>query len=565
MWATLFASAIVLGLLMFFTSGDIPREDEWDTPGDYLVARANGTTNFASLFRQHNESRIVISQLLAAFITVHWGWNQHVLHAINWAITLLSGFLFVRLVRRTLPPNSQLPWPLLLIACSAVALVFTPVQWRNLLFSDQVVVICIPCLILAGVSVNLEQSIPTWVRYTCAGVFSLVASFCFINGLMLWFLLWPAPFLMIRNRTWRVPRSETIASVVHFALATTVIVFYFKNYYRLPGNPPLSYGLLVPHRTMFFALTWLAGPLFPIAVHYWDGNAYWIPIFVCGGLAGLVGFLFLVYIRSNWKAIRSLPLHTRLIPFGILLVYSLLSAISVSLARVAFGVFGNVARYSTVPIPAYLGLVGILIVGTVLTKPSPSSRKVLPVLAIAFSIAVLVAGGVGSMGCLLDKQASRQAWLSLAIRTVCPGDPLLSKVYPFPAGRTRRADTMERLGLLPSLPSFAWVGSAIPAIRKDGTYRIRVEAAGSENVIKGTLDPSDDLEADDILLLWNNESMRPVTAFLAPARGNYPGKDRGSFEIRYTPHGQGLLLAGKRELRLARPRTQQVWRLLADK
>ena len=88
MWATLFASAIVLGLLMFLTSGDIPREDEWDTPGDYLVARTNGTANFASLFRQHNESRIVISQLLAALITAHWGWNQHVLHAINWAITL---------------------------------------------------------------------------------------------------------------------------------------------------------------------------------------------------------------------------------------------------------------------------------------------------------------------------------------------------------------------------------------------------------------------------------------------------------------------------------------------
>lgn len=570
MVAVLIVFAAALAVLMARTSGDVPRADEWATPGNYLVDHAEGTARVGHLFRQHNESRVIFAQLLAGVIADHWGWNQHIFHGLNWLITVGTALLFVLLVSSVLARDRRLGWPVVLVLCSAVALVFSPVQWRNFLSSGQIITIVIPFLLLAGVSVNRKVSAPIPLRYALAATFALVASFSFVNGLLLWFLLWPAPFVMVQAGSLRLRRAELWASVLYFVVAFAVIAAFFKGYASPPGHPPMSYGLRMPHRTLFFALTWLAGPLSPEPMYYWQGfSANWVPFVVCGGLAGTAGLLLVVWLLANgkrWWAARTdgRELLVRLFPFLPALGYSLVSAAAIALARVGFGAaFGNTSRYSTVAVPAYLAMAGMLAVVTP-QLAGLRARKVLALFALVFATGVLASSVVGCMQSDLDRSAAKQAAISLDFRDLAPNDPLLTNLYQTGdlALASKKADTMERLGLLRPRPALAWVTEQTPVGRDDVTFSIRlVDESWAYWMVTGKVSPSAGLEEDDVLVLRDRTSAKPVAVIMAPAGSNYPGKPDGVFELRYMKALAPRLDVDSLDAVLVRRRSHEVWKL----
>jgi hypothetical protein len=560
MLATLALAALALAVLMGFSSGDVPRADEWDTPGGYLLAHAQGASTFAHLFHQHNESRVIFAQLLAGFVAEHWGWNQHVFHALNWLLLVLTAYLFVRLVARTWPAGQRAPWAVALILCVAVAVVFTPVQWRNLLSSGQIITISIPCLLLIGLSVNLATHLSPWLRHASALGCALLASFSYVNGLMLWFLLWPLPFVLLEPGRARVRAGEIAATVLYFLAAFGTIAAFFADYHSIPGHPSLRSGLLAPHRALLFAATLLCGPIFPERVDIWFLEGRPLPFLLSGGLAVLTGMLALALLARSRRELWQRAWVARAFPFLVLIAYSAASATAIGLARAGLGRFGNVSRYSTIAIPAFLGLAGV--VGSLdLGRRPEHARRVLRPLALVFALATAVAAWIGGIECLLDRAAARQARLSLAVRRLCPDDPLLINVFPRTQQLVESADRLEELGLLPPLPAYVWAIAADPPSRGELTYRLSSGEALGLRSLQGRLAPASGLEADDVLLLWDREAGRPTTAFLAPAGMNYPGKDAGAFELRFDAAGRAGLDLAKHELRLARPRTREVWRL----
>lgn len=590
MLAVLLTAATALGLLLWQTSGDVPRADEWATPGDYLLAHANGTASFDNLFRQHNESRVIFAQLLSGLIADHWGWNQHIFHGLNWLITIVTAWLFMGLLSRSLAGQRRLDWPVLLIVCSTIVLIFSPSQWRNFLSSGQIITISIPCLLLAGITVNQKVSWSIPLRYGLAALFSLLASFSFINGLLLWFLLWPAPFVMVKTGTLRIPARERWASVIYFAVTIAVIGLFFKGYQSPPAHPPMSYGLRVPHRTLMFALTWLAGPLAPEPMSYWQSVlANKIAYGLCGGLAGVAGLLLGAWVLANrrrWRPALASPqsstptptlpstpalapsreLLVRSFPFLPVLGYSLASAGAIALARVGLGsVFGNVSRYSTVAVPAYLGMAGMLAVLTT-RLGGLGARKLLAIFAMSFATAVVASGLVGYMQCYLDHSVAKQAALSLELRHVAPTDPLLTNVFQSDdlVAFGKRADDLERRGLLRTGTSWAWVEDQPATPRSDLTYSIRiVDENWLYRLVTGEVSPSAGLDRDDVLLLRDRATGRPVSALMAPAGNNYPGKPAGVFEVRYQRALAEPLPLDRSSLYLLRPRTHEVWKLAA--
>jgi hypothetical protein len=558
--ATLVVSALALGVLLWFTSGDVPRADEWDTPGAYLLAHANGSATFGQLFQQHNESRVVFAQLLAGFIADHWGWNQHVFHALNWLLLVATALLFVGVVARTWPAEERGSHSAVMVLCLAVGLIFIPTQWRNLLASGQIVTIAIPCLLLAGLSVNLATHLPAWQRYACAGACALVACFSYINGLMLWFLLWPAPLVLLRHGRARFRASELPATLVYFAVALATIAAYLASYHRPPGHPSLATGLGIPLRSLLFAASLLCGPILPERVDHWFLEGRPLPLLLCGGLAGICCLLAAVYLIRSWRRFASREFLLRAFPFLVLVAYSAAAALPIGFARSPLGRLGNLSRYSTIAIPAWLGLAGLVAALERSGRPA-DERRILRPLALVLALAFAASAWIGGIECLLDKADSRQAKLSLAFRRICPEDPLLGNVFPRRGDLLAKADGLERIGALPPLPSYAWIDQAVPAWRGDLTYRLRGGEVRGLRSIQGMLLPAARLEADDVLLLWNRETERPTTAFLAPVGASYPGRDAGSFEIRFAAAGQAGVDLAKHELRLARPRTQEVWRL----
>jgi hypothetical protein len=247
-------------------------------------------------------------------------------------------------------------------------------------------------------------------------------------------------------------------------------------------------------------------------------------------------------------------------PFAILLIYSLVSAGSVAVARVGMGPLGNMSRYATVAIPAYLGLAGI-VAHVSLSKKDFTSPIVLSALASSLVVAVVMGAGTGVFSSFVDKQESRQAKLSLAIRKLAQSDPLLTNVYPLPEFVSRMADELEAFGILTPLPSYAWLQTSSPVHRSDLTFRMSVRNFRKRKGIVGALTPGDIAEPDDILVLSDKTTGAVLTALLSPSGMNYPGIPVGSFEVRFNATALGTLSPDDCDLDLARPRTHEVWRL----
>lgn len=568
MFSTFFISAIGLGILVVFTSGDIPRWDEWHTPGDYLLAKVQGTATFNNLFRLHNESRVIFAQLLTLFISDIWGWNQHIFHGINWAMLVGSAFFFIKIMGKTLYGVEGFSKSALLLLVSCICLIFTPVQYHNILYSGQIITTIIPCLLLAGIYLNLKANLPIWIRYSCAAFFSLIASFSFINGLMLWFLLWPAPFQMIKNKSIRINRSEIIASSLYFIVTTLIIFVFFVDYHKPHQHPSLDSGLLKPSKTLFFLSTFLAGPIYPELAHEWyEESNLKIHLIERSAFSNstklikIIGVLLIVYLVGNWRAFTSWEMTRKIYPFMVLLAYSLVSGLAIAVARVDLGVYGNLSRYATVAIPAYLGIAGVIsCIG--LLKQDNSFKLILPSLVATFSLMVGISVFIGAISCLIDKRNSLQHRLSMDLRHIVPNNPLLTKVHPIPPYFTKMASDLESFGILKAGPSFSWIKTTEPEKHDEITYKLEIFDYKGTKVIKGCLFSNFQTESGDFLILSDLMTKSPITAILPPSFFNYPGLiSTKDFNVRLDLIPNENLKSENCELFLAKSSSKQIWRL----
>ena len=156
--SALYLGLFILAIVLFFTSGNTPRADEWDTPGDYLVAKVNGAATFSNLFRQHNESRVIFAQIFADIITKFIGWNQHFFHFLNYCLLGMTAFIFTKLILNTL--ENEASFSVLFVISGSILVLLSPVQWRNILYSGQIITITIPFLLTLGLYINLSDKFP---------------------------------------------------------------------------------------------------------------------------------------------------------------------------------------------------------------------------------------------------------------------------------------------------------------------------------------------------------------------------------------------------------------------
>jgi len=568
MYSAFFISAIGLGMLVVFTSGDIPRMDEWDTPGAYLLAKAQGTATFNNLFRLHNESRVIFAQLLTLFISDIWGWNQHIFHGINWAILVGSAFFFIKIMEKTLNGVEGFSKSALLLLVSCICLIFTPVQYHNILYSGQIITTIIPGLLLAGIYLNLKANLPIWMRYFCAALFSLIASFSFINGLMLWFLLWPAPFQMIKNKSIKINRSEIIASCLYFIVTTLIIFVFFVDYHKPHQHSSLDSGLLKPSKTLFCLYTFLAGPIYPELSYNWyyesnlKTNLFQHSAFKYSSrIVKIIAILLTVYLIGNWRTFISWSMTCRTYPFILLLAYSLVSGLGIAIARVDLNIWGNNSRYATVAIPAYLGIAGIVSCISLLKKEN-SYRLILPSLSVIFLLALGLSIVIGTISCFIDMRNAYQHRLSLDLRHIIPNNPLLTKIHPLPLYFTKIASDLESFDILKTGPSFSWIKTTEPEKHDEITYKLEIFDDRGTKVIKGSLFSDYKTESGDFLILLDLITKTPITAILPPSIFNYPGLNATrDFMVRLDLIPNENLKAKNCELFLAKSSTKEIWRL----
>ena len=236
--------AILLVICVSKYAVNVPYGDEWLII-PLIEKWQNHQLTFADIFQQHNEHRIAIPKLiyLAFAQLTHWNLQAEMFFSIALCIGTSVG-LYLLLQRTVRLPRTQVL--LLWIVCNA--LIFSPTQAENWLWGFQLQVF-IPnlCLVAALVAVSAEPGSLT--RWTLAAGLTVIATFSFGNGLVLWPVL--SLFMLLR-------RDRRTLLIGWAVLCSIVVAVYFVHYLPAPKSRPVT-GNWLDYPAYF--LVFLGGPL----------------------------------------------------------------------------------------------------------------------------------------------------------------------------------------------------------------------------------------------------------------------------------------------------------------
>src|SRR6266850_466867 len=309
--------------------------DEWDVV-PLLDKWYAGTWTFAHWWAQHNEHRIVFPRLL--LITL-WHWTHLNTRAGAWATWVMLCLLAAVLYVLTSPVRAGRTSALLWFAPISW-LIFSWRQWENLLWGIQIVatlmVLCVvSAILLLERSEWLDGSY--WLAMGCA----VVGSLSLANGL----LIWPVGLVQLigrhpgssgrcTNRLW--------AQIGVWSLAGGVVyTLYFWGYHKPGHHPSLLFFLQHPLAAMQYFLAYWGSPLV-------GGEAAWVAGAI---LAAIEGWTIAVLLRKQ-------KLSRTALPYFSLVLFAVLSGVTLVVARAGFGVAqATASRYV---IYSSLGLIGAI-------------------------------------------------------------------------------------------------------------------------------------------------------------------------------------------------------------
>ena len=312
---------------------NVPYGDEW-LMIPFLAKDHDHQLAWADLYQQHNEHRIVIPKAIYLAFGRFTHWNLHAEMYFSILLCLGTSVGIYYLLRKTLQLSQRrllLTW----IGCNLF--IFSPTQAENWLWGFQLQMF-IPnlCLVAALLALNMDRG---WgMRFSLAAFATVIATFSFGNGL----LLWPAGALCLLLR-----RERLSHITAWIAFCVVVVVVYFTGYIPAPNKShPLTGG-------------WLDYPLyFFVFLGATLSRDTFLLRSVITGVAALIvfGLVMTHFLRCNNITLR------RAAPWIAMGSYAIASAALASWTRVHGGpAQAGDSRYITISQNLYLALMALFV------------------------------------------------------------------------------------------------------------------------------------------------------------------------------------------------------------
>jgi len=407
---------------------DVPLWDAWEMVPrlDHLYA---GSLTLRDLWGQHNEHRpmVAIALMLALARLTRWNTNWEIVVTVLLTTSIFAAF--AAFVRRAWRSHGGAPlW--LLPAISL--LVFSPVQWENLMWGFPMhIIMCALATLLAADSVAFLG-----VRQRGLGralVCAVWATYSFASGLLLW------PVLAVGIAVVGGPRRRS-RLVLWAAAAAITYATYFYDYHR-PPQPSMLGNFASLHAIRIFgtyALTYLGSPI-----------AGFDPRIAAA--AGAVGLAAFAALAVRLRHLREDPAYLFPILVGL---QTLVTALVSAMGRAWMGADQALAsRYTTLSIPMWCALACLSVLWRS-AAPADLRGRALTAVTVSLLVATL-ASAFATERDGVHIVAGRSETLRFARRGLITGrsDALLGLLYPnVPVLRERRA-TLMRLRLSVFRPS----------------------------------------------------------------------------------------------------------------
>ncbi len=332
--------ALWVGWLVYRYGVDTPWGDEWDSTRLLLEKMQAGTLGFGDFFAFHNEHRIFFPRVLTFALALLTHWNVRAELLMIWVLACVCSLNLWRVAQVTGWRNSRNRHWLLL---GTNVLLFSPMQWENLLWGFQIgfflpLVTMTACLWVA-------PSLRRPFDFLATMFLCLVSTFSIASGFASWFLT--APLLLLWNGKLRA-RGEKTWWLTWVAIGIVSIGCYFLGFARPAAHPGAAAAVEHPLRAIQFILAYLGTPF--------SGAAPNASLIALGASAALF-LLFaacLLYLW-HWRRDRALLAHS--LPWVSLAGWALINAFLTTVGRLGFGsAAATLPRYVSFAIMLPIGL-----------------------------------------------------------------------------------------------------------------------------------------------------------------------------------------------------------------
>lgn len=503
--------AIWVGILVFLYGVDTPWGDQWDGTWPLFEKMQAGTLGLADFFAFHNEHRIFFPRLIAVALAKLTHWNIRAELLVIWILACICSVNLWRLALVTgWRTSGNRKWLLL----AANVMLFTPLQWENLLWGFQIGFFLPLASYTACLWMGLSLRRP-WC-FVCTLLLCLVTTFSIASGFFSWFLT--APLLLYSRGELRERALKAWWLVWLFASVLSVFL-YFHGYARAAASPSVLEPLKHPSLAIQFAFAYLGTP-FSGAASNASAESSITSVALVVLLAACLFYLW------HWRRDRTLLAHS--LPWISLAFSALVNAFLTTLGRFGLGIFAATqSRYVSFAIMLPIGL--LFLASLVFRHWSERSEMgadttgtsrgvVFLVTAISF---VFVWGGIESLDSWRRFQHSRllgKAQL-LLINLVDEPQALARNVHQGDLTLKARANSLDRLGYLrPRLvrSSHIQVIAARTTGETMGQFNELGKSTNGEFTASGwAILPESQRIADGVLLTYDDARGDPIIFALA--------------------------------------------------
>lgn len=334
--------ALWVGWMIYRYGVNMPWGDAWDSTRLLLEKMEAGTLGMGDFFAFHNEHRIFFPRLLTLGLAKLTHWNVRAELLMIWILLCLCSLNLWRVAQVTGWRNASARHWLLL---GTNILLFTPLQWENLLWGFQIGFI----LPLAAMTASLwvAPSLRRPFDFLGTMVLCLISTFSIASGFASWFLT--APLLLLWNG--KTPaRGERIWRLVWASVGIVSIFFYFHGIVQPAAHPSPMEAIKHPLQAARFALAYLGNPFGSAGTPFEQTSIAQI-----AGVALLIALL--VSVVYLWRCRRDRTLLAHSLPWLSLTSIALVNAVLTTVGRVGFGINGAMpSRYVSFAIMLPIGL-----------------------------------------------------------------------------------------------------------------------------------------------------------------------------------------------------------------
>lgn len=441
LWILLCAGALVpmvhMSALVRQYSVEVPSRDDWEV-APLIVKAHSGQLTFADLYAQQEEARYFLPRLIFILSAAGGHWDVRDLVVISViASWLTAAGVFFLLYRSGLNLGA-----IAICFWLAVLCLFSPAQFELWIFASGFPCF-LPALFLVAALVTIETGLSTLPKFVICALLAVASSFTLPHGLLAWGLTFPVLLLGRPVARWK---SWLFWWLV---CASLCAVAYFWDYQRPPYHPAFAPATSPVDYTLFI-LEFLGGGL---AYSSKDRPGLAAALFGAVQLALFFGALFYCARR-----IRDRPFRTTVIPWFVLGLSALASAVLAALGRVKYGAdYALASRYVTFSMWLTIALIALIaIIGRELIRARCSfwPRALLMTASAILILSFLLPFRLAAANTRFflrswsqkDRAARAAVLFSSAIDT---GEVIKKHSYPGDTARVRqRIAALDRLNLL---------------------------------------------------------------------------------------------------------------------